>query len=245
MRYFAELTYKGTNYFGWQRQPRQISVQEVIETAFSTILRTEISIVGCGRTDTGVHASQYFIHFDFEGEFPGGLTLRINKFLPRDIVIHRIFEVSPEVHSRFDAKERSYEYHMGFIKNPFTIESVWYNYFIEKPDFEKMQAAAKLLLNYTEFYPFCKSRTDVKTMTCKLSRAEWIFDEKNKNYTFHISANRFLRGMVRLVVGVCINIGLGKVSLEELKHAMDSQTRLEKNWSVPSEGLFLTAIKYE
>jgi len=245
MRYFAELAYKGTHYFGWQRQPKQISVQETIETAFATILRTKVEIVGCGRTDTGVHASQYFIHFDVAEALPENFTSRINKFLPKDIAIYRVFDVDAEMHTRFNAISRAYEYHLGFRKNPFTVEGVWYFPYSQKPDIEKMQAAAELLIQYDEFYPFCKSNTDVKTMKCELKRAEWVIDEEKNHYIFHIAANRFLRGMVRLIVGMCINVGLGKVTLEEVKKALEIQSRLEKSWSVPPQGLFLTEIIYD
>lgn len=243
MRYFAKLAYNGTRFFGWQRQPDQISVQETIETAFSTILRTQIDIIGCGRTDTGVHARQYFIHFDFEGEFPKAFLRRINKFLSKDIVIYDIFEVKPEAHARFDAHHRAYEYHLIFEKNPFQTETAWLYPYPHAPSWELCQKAAQLLLNYEDFFPFCKSNTDVKTMKCELKRAEWV-KISEKHWVFHIAANRFLRGMVRLIVGMTLNVGLEKIQLEKVKKALEEQKRLEKSWSVPPEGLFLTEIRY-
>lgn len=245
MRYFAELAYNGSRYFGWQRQPKQISVQEELENAFSTILGQNIPVVGCGRTDTGVHAKQYFLHFDFAGDFPKAFLPRINKFLPKDIVIFRIFSVQPEAHARFDASHRAYEYHIDFEKNPFGQETSYYYPFAKQLDFEQLQAAATLLLKYKEFYPFCKTKTDVKTMQCSLKQAEWVEDNTNKQLLFHIAANRFLRGMVRLIVGMCLNVGLGKLTLEEVKKAMDQQKRLPKSLSVPPQGLYLTDIRYE
>ncbi len=244
MRYFSELAYNGTNYCGWQRQPNGITVQEVVEKAFSTILRTPISVYGCGRTDTGVHASQFFIHFDFDGTYPREFIARVNKFLPRDILIKNIFEVTPEVSARFDAYHRSYEYHISFQKALFNKETVFHFPFAKKLDFEKMQAAAGLLLNYTSFFPFCKTKSDAKTMICDMKRAEWVIDEKAGRMTFYISANRFLRGMVRLIVGMCLNVGLGKLEIGDVKEAMDKQVRLKKDLSVEAKGLFLTEIRY-
>ncbi|MCR9290016.1 MAG: tRNA pseudouridine(38-40) synthase TruA [Bacteroidetes bacterium] len=244
MRYFTELAYNGTNYFGWQKQPNQVTVQETIDHAFSTILRKPIEVTGCGRTDTGVHARQYYIHFDFEGVLPKGFLNRINKFLPKDISIKSIFEIHSEAHARFDAHHRSYEYHLDFRKNPFQINTTYYFPFSNQLDFKGMNDAAILLTEFEEFFPFCKTNTDAKTMKCEIKRAEWVLDEKNQKMIFHISANRFLRGMVRLIVGMCLNIGLEKISLNEVRNAMETQTRLSKSLSVPAKGLFLTEIKY-
>jgi len=244
LRYFSELAYNGTNYCGWQIQPNGVTVQEKVAAAFSTILRAPIAIHGCGRTDTGVHASQFFIHFDYDGDFPRGFVNRINKFLPKDIVIYRIFEVAPDVSTRFDAYHRSYEYHISFHKTPFHLETVYHYPFGKNLDIPKMQKAATLLLNYEAFFPFCKAHSDAKTMLCDLRRAEWIFDKKAGKLVFHISANRFLRGMVRLIVGMCLNVGSGKLAISDVKEAMDKQIRLKKDLSVVAHGLFLTEVKY-
>lgn len=244
MRYFSELAYKGTNYNGWQRQPNAPSVQQAIEEAMATILGSAIEVVGCGRTDAGVHASQYFMHFDVEGDFPKEFLRRLNKLLPADIAIRSIFEVAPDAHARFGAVRRSYEYHVVLDKNPFGTDTTWHFPFFDKLDLQKTQAAAALLLNYKEFQPFCKSNTDVHTMECTLFRSEWVFDEAARRLVFHISANRFLRGMVRLIVGMCLNVGLGKVELEEVRQALDQQVLLKKSWSVPPDGLFLTEVRY-
>jgi len=243
MRYFAELAYNGTRYYGWQRQPEQISVQEELEKALSTILSEQIGITGCGRTDTGVHARQYFIHFDYEREFPKELVRRLNKFLPSDIAIYRIFQVAPETHARYDAIRRGYQYHLTFQKNPFSQETAYYFPYPKRPDLVKLQEAADLLLQYEDFYPFCKSNTDVKTMKCQLFQAEWEKHKEHK-FIFYISANRFLRGMVRLIVGMSLNVGMGKTSLEEVRQALEGQTRLKQSWSVPPQGLFLTEVAY-
>ncbi len=244
MRYFSELAYRGTNYNGWQRQPNAPSVQQAIEEAMATILGSAIEVVGCGRTDTGVHASQYFMHFDFEGPFPKEFHRRLNKLLPNDIAIHSIFEVAPDAHARFDAVRRSYEYHITLDKDPFGEHTTWHFPFFDKLDLEKTQAAAALLLGYQEFQPFCKSNTDVHTMECTLYRSEWVLDLTSRRFIFHISANRFLRGMVRLIVGMCLNVGLGKVGIDEVRQALDQQVLLKKSWSVPPEGLFLTEVRY-
>jgi len=244
MRYFAELAYKGTHFFGWQIQPKQITVQETLENAFSTILRTRMEVVGCGRTDTGVHASQYFMHFDFDGKFPKNFSSRINKFLPPDIAISRIFPVAADAHARFDAFQRAYEYRMHFRKDPFRQDTSYYFPYPQQPDPEKMQEAAQLLLHYDSFFPFCKTHHDAKTYQCELNRSEWELQAGGESLTYHIAANRFLRGMVRLIVGMCINVGLGKVPFDEVQQALDQQTRLERSASAPPEGLFLKDIHY-
>lgn len=243
MRYFAELAYNGTRFYGWQRQPEQTSVQEALEHAFSTILGEPIEVTGCGRTDTGVHASQYYLHFDFAGEFPKAFVRRINKFLPPDIAIFRIFPVAEDAHARYDATRRAYQYHLMFRKDPFRRETAYFFSFAQRPDLAKLQEAAGMLLDYEDFYPFCKSNTDVKTMKCELFRSEWE-TAGSDHLIFHIAANRFLRGMVRLIVGMCLNVGTGKTSLDAVREAMESQTRLKRSWSVPPEGLFLSEVIY-
>jgi tRNA pseudouridine38-40 synthase len=242
MRYFIDLAYNGTRFYGWQRQPSDPSVQAAIEDVFSLILRQPIEIVGCGRTDTGVHAARYFAHFDFDGEFPASFLERANKLVKKDIVLNRIIPVTLEAHARFDAFKRSYEYHITFIKNPFATETEWHFAQYKSLNIKEMQKAAEILRGYSEFTPFCKTHSDAQTMRCELSRAEWVFMDKKA--VFHISANRFLRGMVRLIVGACINVGLGHLSLEDLKMALDEQKPLKKSYSVPPTGLFLTEVVY-
>lgn len=244
MRYFAELAYKGTDFYGWQIQPEQISVQETLQDAFSTILRLPIEVVGCGRTDTGVHASQYYVHFDFAGEFPLHFLSRVNKFLPPSIAILRIFPVAEEAHARFDAYHRAYEYRMHFQKDPFKREISYYYPFSQWPELDKMQQAARLLLDYEDFFPFCKTHHDAQTYTCALKRSEWVAEADGLSLSYHIAANRFLRGMVRLIVGMCINVGTGKLELDTVRRAMDEQTRLERSASAPAEGLYLRDIRY-
>ncbi len=242
MRYFVHLAYSGTNYFGWQKQPKQNSVQSELEKAFSVVLQDTIQFMGCGRTDTGVHASNFYAHFDFEGEPPNFLIDRMNKVLPRDIAVFDIFEVDMEKHTRFDAFERTYEYHITFRKDPFKIDQSYFFPWKEKLDFDQLQKAASLLLNYYEFLPFCKTRSDAKTMICELKNASWEINEFGM--VFHISANRFLRGMVRLIVGMCLNVGLGKISIKEVETALKEQIPLARSESAPPQGLFLTDVKY-
>jgi len=243
MRYFIELAYRGTPYFGWQRQPDRISVQEALENSLSTILNTPLEVVGCGRTDTGVHARQYFIHFDFEGAFPRGFLRRINKFIGPDIALLRLHTVDEEAHARYDATHRAYQYYLTFRKDPFRQDLAYFYSLPEKLDPNAMQRSVELLLKYDEFFPFCKSDTDVKTMHCDLRKAEWEV-LSDQNWVFHIAADRFLRGMVRLIVGMSLNVGTGKVSLSEVEQAMDKQVRLKQAQSAPAHGLFLTEVRY-
>ena len=259
MRYFAELSYKGTNYNGWQRQPNAPSVQQTIEEKLSMIIRKSITVMGCGRTDSGVHASQFYLHFDLpeehaeltlnvaneQHEFSTSLVNRMNKALPPDIAFRRVLEVEENAHTRFDAESRAYEYHVIFEKNPFMTEQAFFYPTGHRLDFEKMQAAANVLLQYDSFFPFCKTHSDAKTMLCKLTRAEWVWEKEGTHLVFHIASNRFLRGMVRLIVGMCLNVGMGKTSIEEVIFAMENETRLKKSYSVPPNGLFLSEVKYD
>ncbi len=243
MRYFAEIAYNGKAYVGWQVQPNGMSVQQMINEALSTILNDKIEVVGCGRTDAGVHASRFFLHFDYDGKFPKAFLNRLNKFLPDDIAFYDLFEVGNDAHVRFDAYLRSYEYHMILRKNPYEINTAYYYPYPELPDLDKMNKAAALLLDYSEFKPFCKTNSDAKTMICQLSKAEWM-KQDDFRWIFHISANRFLRGMVRLIVGMCINVGRGKMELDAVKKALDEQSMLHPSYSVPASGLYLTEVKY-
>jgi tRNA pseudouridine38-40 synthase len=245
MRYFIELAYNGTAFYGWQRQPKgDRTVQETLEKAFAVILQQDIELTGCGRTDTGVHAKQYFAHFDLEREIPVFFIDRLNKILPNDIALKKIIVVTPEAHTRFDAFHRSYEYHIEAFKNPFATHLATHFAQLPRLDITKMQEAARLLLDYEEFTPFCKTNSNTKTMRCRLYRSEWVEDTKNQRLVYHISANRFLRGMVRLIVGMCLNVGLGKVTLEEVRHALDTQTLLKGSSSAAPQGLYLTDIRY-
>ena len=243
MRYFAELAYNGTKYNGWQKQSNATTVQEALETALSTILGRPVELTGCGRTDTGVHASQFFAHFDLEEEVPDWLCARLNRFLPPDLALRQFFRVPDEAHARFDAIKRSYAYHLVFEKDPFSVQTVWHFPFAEKPDYSRIQEAAALLLQFDQFSPFCKTHGDAKTMFCQMMRSEWQ-QQSDIHWVYHVSANRFLRGMVRLIVGMCLNVGMGRLELSEVASALDRQQPLRRSWSVPPHGLFLTEVIY-
>ena len=241
MRYFIELAYNGTNYHGWQYQPNAASVQETLNTALSTILKTTIDVVGAGRTDTGVHAKQMFAHFDVEIEIGIPFYIhKLNSFLPKDIAIINLHKVSDEAHARFDATKRTYEYHINTKKNVFENESSWYH--PSQLDIEAMNAATQLLFTHTDFECFSKVNTDVNTFNCKIVEAHWQQD--GDKLIFTIAADRFLRNMVRAIVGTMINIGLGKISLKDFQTILESKDRSQAGFSVPAHGLYLTKIEY-
>lgn len=241
MRFFIELSYNGKAYHGWQNQPNAISVQEVIEKALSTILKTNIAIVGAGRTDTGVHASQMFAHFDFNEKLEvDKLAYKLNSFLPKDVAIHSIFKVNPEAHARFNALSRTYHYKVSTSKNVFNYD---FAYQMKLPlDVKAMNEACKILFNYNDFQCFSKSNTDVKTYNCDIKEAFWT--NTTDELVFTITANRFLRNMVRAVVGTMINIGLGKLNPEDLHNIIASKDRGKAGFSVPAHGLYLVKIVY-
>lgn len=240
MRYFIELAYNGKRYHGWQNQPNAITVQEVLEKALSTLLKTEINIVGAGRTDTGVHAKQMFAHFDFEDSLDSNIVFKLNQFLPNDIAISSIREVKPNAHARFDAETRTYTYVISMHKDPFLTDVA---YLIKSSvDLDKMNMAAKMLLNYKNFKCFSRSHTDVKTYNCKLIVANW--EVINQQLVFTITADRFLRNMVRAIVGTLLEIGSGKMDVMKLDDVIKSEDRSMAGPSVPAHGLFLTSITY-
>ena len=240
MRYFLELAYFGKAYHGWQKQPGDLTVQEVIEKALSTLLQETIEIVGAGRTDAGVHARQLFAHFDTDLDMPEDLMFRLNAFLPKDISICKIFPVKPKAHARFDAMARSYEYHLVQQKDVFAIDTA---YWVKKElNVERMNEAAKLLLDYRNFKCFSRSRTDVSTYNCVIETAHW--EKTNQGLVFHITADRFLRNMVRAIVGTLLQIGLGKLEVQAMHDIIKSENRSEAGSSVPAHGLFLTKIEY-
>ena len=209
------------------------------------LLKYEVSIVGCGRTDAGVHAADYYFHVDLdvtEDELTN-LRFKLNSMLPSEIVIHRIIPVSDDAHARFDATSRKYIYSMHFEKDPFiTKYSYRYNQSGE-PVFENLQQAARLITSFNSFYPFCKSKTDVLNYDCTIEQSEWIRVGNNK-LEYHVRANRFLRGMVRLIVGMCINVANGKMHLSDVENALKEQERMKLAWSAPAHGLSLVDISY-
>ena len=242
MRYFIKLAYNGTNYHGWQVQPNASSVQETLNNALSVILNSEINIMGAGRTDTGVHAKEMFAHFDYDPTLEVHSTLhKLNSYLPKDIAIYDIIPVHEDAHARFDAKKRTYQYHISSVKNVFSQEESWYYH--QNLDVELMNQATKILLNHTDFQCFSKVNTDVNTFNCTIYEAYW--KQENNQLIFTISADRFLRNMVRAIVGTLVNIGLHKITLSDFNSIIENKNRNEAGFSVPAQGLFLTKIEYD
>lgn len=242
LRYFIQLAYNGTHYHGWQYQPNASSVQETLNKAFSVVLNTEINLMGAGRTDTGVHAKEMYAHFDLDMPFDiPNLVHKLNSYLPKDIVIYAVFPVSDEAHTRFDATKRTYEYHINTFKNPFSQEQSWY--FHQPLDVKLMNEAAQLLLNHTDFQCFSKVNTDVNTFDCTIFEAYW--KQEKDSLIFTISANRFLRNMVRAIVGTLVNIGLHKITLADFEAIIESKNRDKAGFSVPAHGLYLTKLEYD
>lgn len=240
LRFFIKLSYNGKAYHGWQIQPDAISVQEVLEKTLSTLLKTDIAIVGAGRTDTGVHATEMFAHFDFDDNVPANFIFKLNSFLPKDISVASIFEVKADAHARFDATARTYKYRVSTHKNVFNFD---FAYGLQKElNVDLMNKACDILLQYYDFQCFSKTNTDVKTYHCKLMYAQW--DINNDELIFTIKADRFLRNMVRAIVGTLVNIGLGKLELEKLHDIIKSKNRSEAGFSAPAHALYLTKIEY-
>ncbi len=242
MRYFIKLAYNGTNYHGWQVQPNASSVQETLNKALSVILNSDINSMGAGRTDTGVHAKEMFAHFDYTPTLEIESTLhKLNSYLPKDIAIYDIIPVHEDAHARFDAKKRTYQYHISSVKDVFSQEESWYYH--QNLEVELMNQAAKILLNHTDFQCFSKVNTDVNTLNCTIYEAYW--KQENNQLIFTISADRFLRNMVRAIVGTLVNVGLHKITLVEFNSIIENKNRNEAGFSVPAQGLLLTKIEYE
>ncbi len=241
-RYFIEISYNGKNYHGWQVQPNVITVQEVLNDCLTKLLREQIHVVGCGRTDTGVHAKQMFAHFDFPKKLNNvsHVLSRLNSFLPNDIVAISLLEVEMDSHARFDASARTYEYFVAQHKNPFQEDLV---YLVHNPiNLEAMNQAAKHLFDFNDFTSFSKSDTQTKTNNCKIMQAYW--EEREGLLVFTIQADRFLRNMVRAIVGTLLKVGLGKMSEEEFVRVVESKDRSEAGASVPAHALFLIEVIY-
>ena len=246
MRYFIHLAYNGTNYCGWQTQPNLPTVQLTIEQALSTLLRQPIAIVGCGRTDTGVHASDFYAHFDFPS--PNApttldtdqLTFKLNNILPPDIAIFRIFPVKDNAHARFDAIASTYQYHISDQRLPFSQGLYCRIYY--RPDIDLMNQGAQILMQYDDFTSFAKLHTQVKTNICHLSHAYW--ETVGDQWVFTIRSNRFLRNMVRSVTGTLLDVGRGKLSLDGLRTIIETKNRCAAGVSMPPQGLFLTKVEY-
>ena len=241
-RYFIHLAYNGSRYHGWQIQPHSPSVQQTVEQCLSLKLGQRVSITGCGRTDTGVHARNYYAHFDIDQalENPETIANQLNTFLPEDIVIYRIWQVAPELHARFDAVSRTYHYYITQTKNPFHAHDTYFIY--NGLNVAKMQEAANILFEYEDFTSFSKLHTQVKTNNCKIMEARWM--EQNGLLVFRIKADRFLRNMVRAIVGTLLEVGKGRMTLEEFRAVIERKDRCEAGTSVPAQALFLEDVEY-
>lgn len=243
MRYFIELAYKGTEYHGWQVQPNAVTVQEILDDALNKAIRNQdIHIVGAGRTDTGVHASYFVAHIDVQTKIDDTVQFvnKLNRILPDDIVVYSATEVDEDAHSRFSAVERTYRYFVQTERDPFNLELVYrlpatYN-------FDKMNKAASLLLEFTDFTSFSKLHTDAKTNNCRISYAEWT--QSKDGWVFTITADRFLRNMVRAIVGTLLDVGRGKMSVEDFREVIKAKDRAAAGVSAPPQGLFLDDIVY-
>ncbi len=241
-RYFIYLAYDGTNYNGWQIQPNGKSVQECFMKALSTFLRMEIGVMGAGRTDAGVHATLMVAHFDYpEVLDTEAVAEKLNRMLPHDISVYRVRRVKSDAHARYSATARTYKYYITTAKYPFDRQYRWRQY--STPDFEQMNKAARALFEYTDFTSFSRLHTVVKSNNCRITHAEWTqVDEIT--WVFTIRADRFLRNMVRAIVGTLIEVGRGKMSIEEFRQVIERKDRCEAGMSVPGQGLFLVNVEY-
>jgi tRNA pseudouridine38-40 synthase len=242
-RYFIFISYKGSSYHGWQVQPNSLTVQKILENALSTILEETISTTGAGRTDSGVHALIFCAHFESEKENLAdkkSLVFRLNQFLPKDISVSNIIKVRPDAHARFSAISRTYRYYISKVKNPFLDDSSWFIH--GKIDIDIMNEACGFLLKHSDFTSFCKLHTDVKTNLCRIYYAKW--EESDDQLIFTIKADRFLRNMVRAIVGTMIETGKGKLTPEAFESIIIAEDRCRAGKSAPAKGLFLTDIEY-
>ncbi|HTJ50400.1 MAG TPA: tRNA pseudouridine(38-40) synthase TruA [Cyclobacteriaceae bacterium] len=241
MRYFFEIVYQGKNYNGWQSQPNANGIQTVVEKALSKLLQVETKVVCSGRTDTGVHCEQQYFHADIEKEFDfDQMVLKLNIYLPKDIAIKSIRRVKDDASARYDAIERSYRYQITKLKNPFLEELAWH--YFKEVDIQTMNKAAALLVGEHDFECFSKVKTDVNHFLCTIKKAEWR--EEGQMMFFTITANRFLRGMVRSIVGTLLDVGTGKTSMKEFQAIIHSKDRKRAGVNVPPQGLYLTKVKY-
>ena len=242
MRYFVWFGYDGAAYHGWQIQPNGNSVQEELQKGLSTLLREEISVTGAGRTDAGVHARVMVAHFDTEKALDcRQLAYKLNRLLPQDIAVDRVEQVSDDLHARFSATSRTYHYYIHTRKDPFRrAYSCEMHYDL---DFAKMNEAGRILTTYEDFGAFCKAHSDVKTTLCQVTKAEWI-QTSDSSWYFEITANRFLRNMVRAVVGTLIDVGRGRLSIDEFRKVIEGKRRTEAGESMPANALFLEEIVY-
>ena len=255
MRYFIELSYDGTAYHGWQIQPNGKSVQETLQQALKMLLREDVAVTGAGRTDAGVHAAMMVAHFDIKDPPPTPpvregsarqtaedyLTYRLNGVLPHDIAIHKIYPVGDDMHARFSARARTYYYYVHTRKSPFLRDRSWR--LVHTPDFEAMNRAAATLMEYEDFTSFSKVNTDTKTNICHVTSARWV-QLGDYEWRFEITADRFLRNMVRAIVGTLMEVGRGQLTIDGFRHVIEQKNRSKAGDSVPARGLFLQNVEY-
>jgi len=240
-RYFIQISFKGTNFHGWQIQPGAITVQGTLDKVLSTVIREKIKTTGAGRTDTGVHAKFFMAHFDSNNkqlDNNSSIIYSLNSLLSPDISVNKIFKVKKDAHARYDAISRTYDYHISRIEDPFEKEFSWYVY--GPLNIEKMNEAARLIESFKDFTSFCKTNTNVKTNICKIYYANW--NDFGDKLIFSIKADRFLRNMVRAIVGTTINIGRNKIELTDFKNTIEKKNKL--SFTAPAKGLILTNIEY-
>ena len=242
MRYFIRLAYNGAPFHGWQIQPHDTSVQQVLEQALGTVLRTPIAVTGAGRTDTGVNARTMYAHFDVDAPITDtdGLCRSLNGLLGREVAVYAIFQVADDAHARFDANSRTYKYFLHTVKSPFLYPLSWECHF--DLDFDLMNEAAEHLMHYTDFTSFSKLHTDVKTNNCRVTHARW--ERVGEQWVFTITADRFLRNMVRAVVGTLVEVGRHRISVDEFCGIIEAKDRCEAGNSMPGNPLFLWDITY-
>lgn len=243
MRYLAYCSFIGTNYVGWQRQPNGTSVQSVIETALGIFFRTPVQVMGCGRTDAGVHAREYAFHFDTDSEFESAhFIFKINKLLPPDVVIHSADRIDDTFHARFSAVSRRYIYRVHTVKDPFIHNVSWYLDRVNPSSLDRLNQAAAVIGTLSDFSSFAKTGSDNKTHLCTMLYCHW--EGEDSRLELHIEANRFLRGMVRLIVGGCVNVAVGKLDIEKMKELAYSGQMLPYAFSVPPHGLTFEGVRF-
>ncbi|WP_341654787.1 tRNA pseudouridine(38-40) synthase TruA [Blattabacterium cuenoti] len=245
MRFFIELAYNGKHFFGWQTQRKVSTVEEKLEYCLSKLLKTSINIVGASRTDKGVHAKQMFAHFDFEKKIKNNIVDRLNVFLPKSIKVFNIFPVKENIHARFNAIKRTYKYYLTQEKNPFNQDFSWYCFY-HPLNIQKMNIASKKLIEYKDFSSFCKKEKKTnknENNVCRIYHADWSYEKKNV-LCFTIEANRFLRSMVRSIIGALIDVGRNKISINEFIKIIELKNSNFCKITVPACGLFLTQILY-
>lgn len=242
-RYFLQIAFKGTHYRGWQVQKNQRSVQAELEKNLSIIFQQQVKAIGCGRTDTKVHAKKFILHFDIEQvTVPKNLLYKLNGLLPRDIWVQKIMKSKNEdAHARFSAMKRTYEYYICMEKDPFQIDLA--TFFYRPINFELLQETSKILFEYEDFTAFSRKSADVKSYLCKIYKAEWERPQENM-LKFTVQANRFVRTMIRIIVGTSVKVGIGKISVDDFREALVSKDRAKAGSAAPADGLYLTDVIY-